>query len=251
MRHAVSTQLSCQTIPPRPTRLLSPKILFLTLGAAGVGLALSWLLFGWTEQDSFLRKVDDLLFQLVGLGVLGVLLSNKIKQYIDRVDDQRTQRIDLLQRMRKAHVTVAYARWLICADDAVETYLEQMMKIALVPYDLDEVKHDLSAASKLFEPYDKDILDGINELITYLECGVEEYKELIVRFRKQTRPTFNPSLHQTLREASATVNASWTLEFTNHGRPVQSGDKLPDKYDCALSKSKGSMRRYIYGSGDG
>ncbi len=230
MRHAVSTQLSCQTIPPRPTRLLSPKILFLTLGAAGVGLALSWLLFGWTEQDSFLRKVDDLLFQLVGLGVLGVLLSNKIKQYIDRVDDQR---------------------WLICADDAVETYLEQMMKIALVPYDLDEVKHDLSAASKLFEPYDKDILDGINELITYLECGVEEYKELIVRFRKQTRPTFNPSLHQTLREASATVNASWTLEFTNHGRPVQSGDKLPDKYDCALSKSKGSMRRYIYGSGDG
>ena len=191
----------------------------------------------YNSPDSFSRKLGELLLQLALIVVVGALVTAGIQVLVDHFNRQRTKaaqdhekRLDFLRRVRNAHVSVANAWRVIRADPRIETYSEQMRALMLVTPGLEDIGRDVAATTDLFCKEDKEsIQGGIEEIVSYLDDGYEQYAE-----RDKSGDGNETFWH-------LATGTGWLAEF------LKSKQHMPERYECALDKSKGKIRSYVYG----
>jgi hypothetical protein len=196
----------------------------------------AWLLYGHaTGGGAFGRSAAGLLMQLAFLVLAGTVLDALIKR-INRARDKeqelRNKRMDLMRRMREAHVSIANAQRLIYACPSRETYSEQMRVLMHVTPQLEDIERDIAATTDLFckEPMDKEgIQKGINEIVKYLDEGYDQYATW---GKREVDRAWIPQ-----------ANMGWIAEL------LASQRGMPDRYFDALTESKGRIRSYVYGDG--
>ena len=142
----------------------------------------AWLLYHLSNGDrAFGRSAADGLLQVAFLVLAGTVLDwliKRINRARDKEHEERDKRMDLMRRMREAHVRIANAQRLIYACPSSEAYREQMRVFMLVIPELEDIERDVAATIDLFckEPKDKeDIQKGVCEIVKYLNAGYYEY----------------------------------------------------------------------------
>lgn len=194
-----------------------------------------WL-YAHTKEDKAFSSCANLLLQGAGLIVAGLILTPLIQHITTRrhreqeLRHQRMdQRMEFMHRIREAHVRIANAQRLIYADRSFTTYREQMRLLMLVTPKLEDIERDIAATTDLFDKPDQaKIQKGINEIVSYLDEGYDQYAEWC-----------NGEDYETLRQRTP----GWLGELVKCRR------SMPETYGCALDKSKGTIRRYVYGCG--
>ena len=136
--------------------------------------------------------------------------------------------MDFMRRMREAHVRIANAQRLIYANRSPKTYSEQMRVFMLVTPKLEDIEADIAATTDLFCNEDKaKIQGGIRDIVAYLDKGYDEY----AKWRRSTED------YETLCQSEP----GWLCEL------IKAPRLMPKEYVCALNKSKGTIRSYVYG----
>jgi len=222
-----------EAVFPRLRQLLKQYRLVIVAIVALVGAA--WLLYHHTKgSGSFGRSAADILMQLAFLVLAATVLDGLIKR-INRARDKeqelRNKRMDLMLRMREAHVRIANAQRLIYACPSREIYSEQMRVFMLVTPKLEDIERDVAATTDLFckEPTDKEeIQKGINEIVKYLDQGYDQYADW---GKKEVDRTW------------IRADMGWIAQLLDSQRG------MPEEYFDALTKSKGKIRSYVYGDG--
>ena len=177
-----------------------------------------------------------------GAGIAAVL--SVIQEMRAKRERDMAKRLEFFRRMRAAHVRIVRARGLLRADDSPETYGKQMRALMAVTRDLEELRMEVKVSGRLYRHDRNSIMEGISKIIIFLERISIEYIDWckspnglkgkprgskwvadLIKPRKSPCPARDPS------------NEDWELT-----------DVMPDDYDKALSKSKGMMRAYAYGT---
>jgi hypothetical protein len=223
-----------EAVFPRLRQLLKQYRLVIAAIVLLVGAA--WLLYDHTRgSGSFGRSAADILMQLAFLVLAGTVLDGLIKR-INRARDKeqelRNKRMDLMLRMREAHVRIANAQRLIYACPSREAYSEQMRVLMLVTPELEDIERDVAATTDLFckNHTDKeDIQKGINKIVKYLDDGYDQYAAW---GKKNVDRTWIPQ-----------AGTGWIAQLLNSQRG------MPKEYFDALTESKGKIRSYVYGDG--
>jgi hypothetical protein len=213
--------------------LVIVAIVLIGLLVTGAGL-----LYHLPKGDrAFGRSVADGLLQVAFLVLAGTVLDRLIKSINgarDKEHERRDKRMDLMRRMREAHVRIANAQRHIYASPSRRTYRDQMRVFMLTIPELEDIERDVAATTDLFckESNDKeDIREGIRKLVEYLNTGYHEYAE------------WNRGKVQ--QEWSREAGMDWIAKL---------GDSrcgMPKEYMDELTKSKGKIRSYVYGDGIG
>jgi hypothetical protein len=179
------------------------------------------------------KYADELIYFLLQLGVVGVgtalvgLLVTGLTYFQTKVEEKTDQRLDLLRRIRAAHVRIVHAKRILKSDESAKIYTQQMRKLMLVIPELEDIGADVVAAKRLFGKDNGQIKGGVDDLVTYLEKGYTEYTDHLTRPQpRTTRPV-----------------GGWLTELVD-------SEEMPCCYDEAVGKSKGCMRFHVYGSMD-
>lgn len=200
------------------------------------------------RQHTFRSVLASNLLQGVAIAtgaiVIGWLVGRSADRQANRLELDR-KRLELLQRMRAAHVSIAHAQRLIMAEDD-DTYKQQMRALMLVARDLEEIREDVKVTEGLYAGKDRrSIMKGIAKIIEFLEAGNREY----VGWR-------NSEGSQSERDYR---RLEWVADLIKpRGRPSGSSedpydenwappDRMPDDYEKGLDLSKANMRAYVYG----
>jgi hypothetical protein len=227
---------------PRTAPVFLNPLVVMSVGVAiAAGLAVvAAQLFAHSNRDSFSRKFAEFVLQLALIVIIGALINFFFKVYSDRralLDQDNTNRLELLRRMRAVHVTVAYAQRLIVADNSGRTYSEQLRRFMILTYELEDIAEDIEVASKrkLFEPFDDVIIKGIKGIINFLNQLTGEY----VRCRSDV-------------EADAELNKDFAATIEERGMCylkefIKVCPEFPTLYKISVDMSKGKMREKIYG----
>jgi hypothetical protein len=215
--------------------------------AAGLGW-LAWQLYDSAAPRTFKSVIGSNLLHVaviaIGGLVIGALLGG-IQEMRAKRERDRARRLELLRRMRAAHVRIARAQRLLRADDSPGTYGKQMRALMAVARDLEEVREEVRVSGRLYKKPDRrSIMWGIALILIFLERLSTEYTDWsnlasglkgksrdnrwvadLVAVRKSRGPALDPS------------DEDWA--------PT---DVMPDDYECGITKSKGTMREYAYGT---
>ena len=196
----------------------------------------AWLLYAYTKGNTdFGRSFADLLLlQLALLLIVGTALNSLIRhmnKQRDKEQELRNKRMDFMRRMREAHVRIANAQRLIYANRSPKTYSEQMGVFMLVTPKLEDIEADIAATTDLFCNEDKaKIQGGIKDIVAYLDKGYDQY----AKWRRSTRSSTED--YETLCQSEP----GWLCEL------IKTPRLMPEEYVCALNKSKGMIRLYVY-----
>jgi len=197
----------------------------------------AWGLFASSAPDTFRRSLAQLTLQLALIVVLGALVKSVFDSYAQlRVKEEQRQskRVDLLRRLRGQHVKVAYAQRLILAHNSGKTYTEQLRSLMLVVPELEDISEDIEVAHHLFEQQNAGIVQGIKDIITYLNEGVEEY------VRCHAFVDADAKKGSPLSTTIESNDMRWVRAF------IGAMPDLPNDYDSAVRRSKGTMRSCVY-----
>jgi hypothetical protein len=198
------------------------------------------LSFNGSGLESFRRKFAELLLQLALIVVIGALVNFLFDVYsarraLRKQEDDR--RVELLRRVRAAHVTIAYAQRLIAAHDSGLTYTKQLRDLMVVTFELEDIAEDVRAAGNLFEPDDAMIISGIGGIVQFLNVGAKEYDRCHGYVYNDAKSG---------RGLSVTINKhemSWIKDFVESRRSPLG---FPRLYWDSLTMSKGKMREHVY-----
>jgi Domain of unknown function (DUF4440) len=196
---------------------------------AVVLVLLSWLFSRASSDGDFLDLVSSLLLQVALIGVGAALIDVVVKRFNAaraRKEDAAAKTLELLRRVRAAHVRIADAQRQMRADRSTASYVKGMRRLMLVTPDLEDIAEDVKAADDLFTVEDQcQIYCGIQTMVSFLNEGYEEY----VGWSMETKP-----------EASQ-CQETWIAELiSRHG-------DMPGRYNRAVDRSKGRIRCYVYG----
>jgi hypothetical protein len=215
--------------------------------ASGLGW-LAWQLYDSAAPRTFKSVLGFNLLNVaviaIGGLVIGALLGG-IQEMRAKRERDMAKRLELLRRMRAAHVRIARAQRLLRADDNPGTYGKQMLALMAVARDLEEVREEVRVSGRLYKKRDRrSIIWGIALILIFLERLSTEYTHWcnaagglkgiprdnrwvadLVAVRQSGSPVRDPS------------DEGWA--------PT---DVMPDDYECGLTKSKGTMREYAYGT---
>ncbi|MBA2559015.1 MAG: hypothetical protein H0V07_03860 [Propionibacteriales bacterium] len=198
------------------------------------------------DLGTFRDSVADGLLQVAVVGLGGALVGRLLKvaeRYRDTRAQIRAKREDLLGRMRIAHVRVANAQRLLRADR--NTLPRQMRAILRSVRDFEEIREDVKTSADIYQADDKVlIVQGINHLLEYLDSGLRQFET--GRFNKRWIRLEQPhkdwlSGFTEYRQESGRVSDPVSDCYVPPGR-------MHPKYEHGLDLSKGTMRRYVYGS---
>jgi len=224
--------------------LLRLDLYLLIFAIVVIALLASFILY--QDHGTFRDSTADGLVQVAVVGVGSALIARLLKD-VERRRYKRAQirakREELLARMRIAHVRVANAQRLLRADR--DTLPKQMRAILRSLRDLEEVREDVKTSTDIYEADDKSaIIHGINQLVEYLDSGLRQFEA-----GQLTQPV----------EHAESAHRDWLTNFVEDqqesGRvsdPTSDCYEPPGRmqpiYEHGLGMSKGTMRRYVYGS---
>jgi hypothetical protein len=221
--------------------LLNPYVIILLGVVIAVALGfVAGLSFNGSGPESFRRKFAESLLQLALIVVIGALINFLFDVYSARRtlrEQENDRRVELLRRVRAAHVTIAYAQRLIAAHDSGLTYTKQLRHPMAVTFELEDIAEDVRAAGNLFKPYDATIISGIEGIVKFLDHGAEEYAQHHGDVDNDAES--GKDLTATIREREM----SWIKNFVESRK---SPPGFPRLYWDSLTMSKGEMRKRVY-----
>jgi hypothetical protein len=107
-------------------------------------------------------------------------------------------------------------------------YVDQMREFILIIPGLEDIEQDVAASKRLFTKPDREqIRDGIGLIVCYLERLCDEYARWATSTPPGSRWRDEPEIGDFTKEKA-----------------------FPVEYDVGISRSKGVIRRYVYGYGD-
>jgi hypothetical protein len=229
------------------TRYSFRRALWLLVCAAAL-LVTAALLWSLSDARTFWRAVAEnslgAAVVVVGAAVLASLLQGLDARRDEREQDRR-KRLELLVRLRAAHVRISHARRVMRAENNPRAYEERMRDLMLVVPELEEIREEVKASTGLYEGNDKtNIMGGIAQIVEFLDAGYREYTDWcrLSKNRPDTDPRRGPWLARLVDDwpppsSKKTMDPEWAPQ-----------DSMPPEYDAALSISKAKMREYIYGA---
>jgi hypothetical protein len=221
--------------------------LILALIVAGVVVAaIGAFLFDRGAPDSLSRELGSALLQLGMIGVGGAAIGWFIDDQRERAsaaddrqreatraaEEDRERRLDILARIRAAHVRVAYAARLINAHDTPKTYFERCRDLMMVRHELDEISTEIDVGRNLFEDPDS-IRSGIELMIIFLDSLADEYQKC--------KPILDSNYARQGKPLSAAI-AELRLTGVDD---LRSGTGSFTKYEDGLSLAKGAIRLQV------
>jgi hypothetical protein len=181
---------------------------------------------------------------VTGAAVITFLLSI-IQEMRAKGERDMAKKLELFRRMRAAHVCIVRAQGLLRADARRETYSEQMRALMAVTRDLEEIREEVKVSGHLYRKRDRrSIMGGIALIIIFLGTGSNEYIEWCKRpsWRKG-EPRDNKWVAALIKSHKPQVPVP--DPFNENWAPP---GRMPQDYECGLTKSKGRMREYAYGT---
>jgi hypothetical protein len=248
----VSHEAQQQPISQAPTATrwswLWPLVsVMVLLVIAAVLASLARYYYDGREPDTFNSVFASTLLQatviVIGGAVIAGLLGLIQEMRANRERDI-AKRLELFRRMRAAHVRIARAQRLIRAEDSPKTYGRQMRALMAVTRDLEEVREEVKVSAHLYKKTDRSsIMEGIALIIIFLEKLCDEYITWCHRASEHSE--------------DKPQDGRWVADFIKARKPPRSElkpsnedwsppDMMPDDYEKGLSKSKLTMRRYVY-----
>ncbi len=193
-----------------------------------------------SPSNTFYTKLAELTLQLAVIVIVGALIKVVVDWGMDqhrRHLEKREDQMDFMRRVRAMHVTIKNAGDFLNAHNSGKTYVEQLKNLMLLQTDVEEISEDLRAASQLFKEQ-KEIRDGLEEIITYLGEAREEY----IKHHKDVDS--DAKAGKALDETIKQQKMEWVQDFMVKGKHYQ------EKYGNNLDKTKGKMRSEVYGAND-
>lgn len=216
-----------------------------TFSVIAVAVALTLIfagryLFGVAGKKvgDFYALLGELCLQLAVVVIVGALVkaamdwgASQRSRYMEKLDTRK----EFMKRVRAMHVTVQNAKDLLNAHQSAKTWSEQSRRLIELRPIVEEISEDLRASSNLFTKQ-SEICEGLDEIVSFLDKGLEEY----VRSHSAVdgKHKAGQSLSATINEA----NMNWIKDF------MAGGDGYQTNYVANLTKSKGAMRRDVYGA---
>jgi hypothetical protein len=227
--------------------LIWPASILIGLAAAAV-----WLVdeahdrYVASEPESWGRVYASGLLNgavVVVLTALVTALVAFIGELRSRTDRAREKRLGLFLRMRGAHVRVALTQQILRAHRDADIYHARMQDLLEVLKDLEELREEVKVSGKLYRSHQRMIMQGIAEIIDYLQKGITQYNAWSDGDDDKSKAPDDgwlgglvnaPEAPGKVRDPS---DESWQPE-----------GNMPSDYDVGLEKSKLVMRAYVYGS---
>lgn len=162
------------------TRYSFRRALWLLVCAAALLVAAA-LLWSLSDARTFWRALAEnslgAAVVVVGAAVLASLLQGLDARRDEREQDRR-KRLELLVRLRAAHVRISHARRVMRAENNPRAYEERMRDLMLVVPELEEIREEVKASTGLYEGNDKtNIMGGIAQIVEFLDAGYREYTD--------------------------------------------------------------------------
>jgi hypothetical protein len=236
-------------------RLRSAAVGFIALLGAGVLVFIANLLYDSAPADSsFEQKVGELLLQLALIVIVGAVLGALFKAAVNWVTVQgirqreiADRQMDLLRRIRAAHVAIEHARSLLKAHTmnpgvSADTYHEQSKRLMEVRPQLEEVAQELTASQDLFAGQEG-MREAVDRIVDYLAQGESEYLHNNASVDRAIGSYGLRRRRRTLRHAAEHLQLEWIMDFMDKGPRFSAG------YEQNLDKSKGAMRLQVFGKG--
>jgi hypothetical protein len=142
-----------------------------------------------------------------------------------------SKRLELLRRMRAAHVRISHAQKLIRAGEDARTYSKQMRGLMLVARDLEEIREDVKVTKGLYKGDDRgSIMTGIAQIIEFLEVGSREYVDW--NKRENSLPEANHRQGRWLCDLIETRAPNAPKDPSDED--WEPPDAMPEKDECGL-----------------
>lgn len=224
--------------PKRPPIMGTVIFVVATLGVAVLSILVSWQLYRYANRPitDFYTQLGQLALQIAVVVIIGsfvkVIVDWGISQrsrYTEKLEDRR----EFLRRARAMHVTIQNARDLMNAHQSHKTWGEQLRRLMELRPEVEEISEDLKASGDLFANQ-IEIIDGLENIITYLQKGGEEY----VTHHDDVDKGYKTG--KTLAQTIDEKNMTWVRDFMDGGEDFQ------NSYETNLVKSKGTMRLEVY-----
>lgn len=189
--------------------------------------AARWL-YNTSQDHTFQRDLSASLLQVAVIGVGGAVLD-LITRGLNHWKSIQGIRRDLLVRLRNVHVGVERVQLVLAAAQSAETYIEQMHSLMLVVPELEDIAEDVKQSRGIFPGRVRvGIVCGIDQMVSYLRRMYDEY----IAWAKSGQDPNWPAL-KSISELVCSV------------------PNFPAQYACGLNKSKGVVRKYVYGKRGG
>jgi hypothetical protein len=210
------------------------------IGAAVASVLLGRHLFDLASKPAidFYAKLGELALQLSVVVIVGAMVkvvidwgTSQRARYLEKLENRK----EFMRRVRAMHVVIQNARDLMNAHQSAKTWAEQSRRLMELRPEVEEIAEDLKASASLFAGQ-TEIVDGLEAIISYLAAAGKEY----VRCHGAVATG-----HKDGQKLSATLNKesmTWVIDFMTAGQGYKNG------YEANLSKSKGAMRREVYGA---
>lgn len=224
--------------PKRPPIMGTVIFVVATLGVAVLSILVSWQLYRYANRPitDFYTQLGQLALQIAVVVIIGSFVKvvvdwgiSQRSRYTEKLEDRK----EFLRRVRAMHVTIQNARDLMNAHQSPKTWSEQSRRLMELRPEVEEISEDLKASSDLFANQ-TEIIDGLENIITYLQTGGEEYVTHHDDVDKGHKA--GKTLAQTIDEK----NMTWVRDFMDGGEDFQ------NTYETNLVKSKGTMRLEVY-----
>ena len=236
-----------------PSATARPSWLWPVLSAVMLGIIaaplsiVAWRFYNDSAPMSFERVLASDLLQgvivVIGAAAITALLA-VIREIRAERERDMTRRLELFRRMRAAHVRIARAQGLLRADDHPETYGKQMRALMAVARDLEEIREEVRVSGRLYKKDRRSIMWGIALILIFLERLSNEYICWSnLASGQKGKPRDNTWVADLVADRKSRDPARYPSD--QDWAPT---DMMPDDYERGLTKSKGTMREYAYGT---
>ena len=228
-----------------------PALLIVVLAAAAV-----WLVnyahskYDAEHKDSWQSVIASGVLNgavVVVLGAAVTALVALVGELRARTERQRDKRLDLFRRMRGAHVRVALTQQILWAQRDGATYRERMRDLLQVIKDFEEVREEVKVSGRLYGADRTRIVQGIAQIIDFLQQGVSQYNKWEETARKRSKAPDQGWLKKLVEQLQEERHSKESKLDPSDKRWEPQG-KMPRAYDSGLESSKLVMRAYVYGS---
>lgn len=223
----------------KPSMLGPALFASIAVGMAAMLVFVGRYLYSLSDKagPEYYAKLGELTLQLAVVVIIGTLLTlilewgaSQRARDLKKREDQK----EFLRRVRAMHVTIQYANDLMNAHLSPRTWGKQSRRLIRLRSEVEEIVEDLKASDGLFKRQPA-IVDGLEAIISYLGDARKEYVD------SHSAIDSGYKAGEGFSETIDKKKMSWTRDF------IARGEIFQNRYEANLTRSKGAMRKEVYG----
>lgn len=225
---------------PEPPTLKVALFVLAALGVSVMAIAGGAYLYELAAKPktAFYAELGSLALQLGVAVIVGALIKVVVDWGLSqraRYNEKLEARKEFMRRVRTMHVVIQNAKDLLNAHQSAKTWGEQSRRLMELRPEVEEISEDMKASHGLFAQQ-ATIIEGLEAIILYLTESGREYVDShgVVDSDFKNGERLATTIHRT--------GMTWVQDF------MQGGADYQQRYVANLSKSKGAMRKEVYGA---